>query len=415
MKIILIFLTLVQFSWGADATLEVVKGVGGLSPLAIEDSSLQTSDLSRKFTQMLAADMNVVSLFTVDQSYASVPFNSLSPSPQHQDAQYLIRYRLVDDGTGGMRADVKMLQNGNEFFAKSYILKQSEMAVFLSHAIAYDINAKLGGSPIDWIKRKVVFVRLTSPKRSEIVVSDYTLSYQKVILTGGMYGFAKWANSEQSEVYYTSLLDFKPTIYKLSLQSGKKDKIVSSDGMAVCSDVSEDSKRLLLTLAPNGQPDIYLYDLTSGAKTQITNYSGIDVNGQFMGDGSIAFVSNRLGYPNIFSTRMNSTAVSQLVYHGKNNSSLSSYKNFLVYKARENSATFAGNSFNLHLLSLNSGNVQRLTASGENDFPKFSYDGEAILYIKQEGSRSSIGVIRFGVNKSFAFPLKIGRIQSIDW
>jgi len=415
LKIILIFLTLVQFSWGADATLEVVKGVGGLSPLAIEDSSLQTSDLSRKFTQMLAADMNVVSLFTVDQSYASVPFNSLSPSPQHQDAQYLIRYRLVDDGTGGMRADVKMLQNGNEFFAKSYILKQSEMAVFLSHAIAYDINAKLGGSPIDWIKRKVVFVRLTSPKRSEIVVSDYTLSYQKVILTGGMYGFAKWANSEQSEVYYTSLLDFKPTIYKLSLQSGKKDKIVSSDGMAVCSDVSEDSKRLLLTLAPNGQPDIYLYDLTSGAKTQITNYSGIDVNGQFMGDGSIAFVSNRLGYPNIFSTRMNSTAVSQLVYHGKNNSSLSSYKNFLVYKARENSATFAGNSFNLHLLSLNSGNVQRLTASGENDFPKFSYDGEAILYIKQEGSRSSIGVIRFGVNKSFAFPLKIGRIQSIDW
>ncbi|ADR33430.1 translocation protein TolB [Sulfuricurvum kujiense DSM 16994] len=415
MKIILIFLTLVQFSWGADATLEVVKGVGGLSPLAIEDSSLQTSDLSRKFTQMLAADMNVVSLFTVDQSYASVPFNSLSPSPQHQDAQYLIRYRLVDDGAGGMRADVKMLQNGNEFFAKSYILKQSEMAVFLSHAIAYDINAKLGGSPIDWIKRKVVFVRLTSPKRSEIVVSDYTLSYQKVVMSGGMYGFAKWANSEQSEVYYTSLLDFKPTIYKLSLQSGKKDKIVSSDGMAVCSDVSEDSKRLLLTLAPNGQPDIYLFDLTSGAKTQITNYSGIDVNGQFMGDGSIAFVSNRLGYPNIFSTRMNSTAVSQLVYHGKNNSSLSSYKNFLVYKARENSATFAGNSFNLHLLSLNSGNVQRLTASGENDFPKFSYDGEAILYIKQEGARSSVGVIRFGVNKSFVFPLKIGRIQSIDW
>jgi TolB protein len=415
LKIILIFLTFIQFSWGADATLEVVKGVEGLSPLAIEDSSLQTSDLSRKFTQMLAADMNVVSLFNVNDSYAAVPFNSLIPSALHKDAQYLLRYRLVDDGTGGIRADIKLLQNANEVFSKSYILKQSEMAVFLSHSIAYDINAKLGGSPIDWIKRKVLFVRLTSPRHSEIVVSDYTLSYQKVILTGGMYGFAKWANREQSEVYYTSLTDFKPTIYKFGLQTGKKEKIISSDGMAVCSDVSEDSKRLLFTLAPNGQPDIYLYDLSSGSKTQITNYSGIDVNGQFMGDGSIAFVSNRMGYPNIFSTKMNTTAVSQLVYQGKNNSSLSSYKNFLVYKARENSATFAGNSFNLHLLSLNTGNVQRLTASGENDFPKFSYDGEAILYIKQDGVRSSIGVIRFGVNKSFIFPLKLGRIQSIDW
>jgi TolB protein len=273
----------------------------------------------------------------------------------------------------------------------------------------------LGGAPMDWIKRKVLFVRLTSPRHSEIVASDYTLSYQKVILKGGMYGFAKWANREQTELYFTSLSDFKPTIYKMNLASGAKEKILSSDGMAICSDVSEDAKRLLLTLAPNGQPDIYLYDTLSGTKNRITDYSGIDVNGQFMGDGSIAFVSNRLGYPNVFSSRIGSSAVSQLVYQGKNNSSLSSYKNFLVYKARENSATYAGNSFNLHLLSMNSGSVKRLTASGENDFPRFSPDGEAILYIKQEGSRSSVGVIRFGLNKSFLFPLKIGRIQSIDW
>jgi TolB protein len=415
LKIIFFFLTLIQLSWGADATLEVVKGVAGVSPLAIEDGSLQSSEMSRKFSQMLAADMNVVSLFSVDDSYATAPFDSLEPAVSHKEAQYLLRYRLVNDGEGGIKADIKLLQNGNELFLKSYILKQSEMLVFLSHTIAYDINAKLGGSPIDWIKRKVLFIRLTSPRHSEIVASDYTLSYQKVILKGGMYGFAKWANREQTDLYYTSLSDFKPTIYKMNLLSGYKEKVISSDGMAVCSDVSEDGKRLLLTLAPNGQPDIYLYDSVTKTQTRITDYSGIDVNGQFMGDGSIAFVSNRLGYPNVFSTRLGSSAITQLVYQGKNNSSLSSYKNFLVYKARENSATFAGNTFNLHLLSLASGNVKRLTASGENDFPRFSPDGEAILYIKQEGSRSSIGVIRFGVNKSFAFPLKTGRIQSIDW
>lgn len=415
MKIVFLFLTLIQLLWGADATIEVVKGVEGLAPLAIEDSSLQSSEMSQKFAKMLAADMNVVSLFSVDESYAMSVFDSPTPSVAHKDAQYLLRYRLSNDGSGGIKADIKLLQNGRELFFKSYVLKQSEMLVFLSHSIAYDINAKMGGSPIDWIKRKVLFIRLSSPRHSEIVASDYTLSYQKVILKGGMYGFAKWANREQSDLYFTSLTDFKPTIYKMNLLSGKKEKIISSDGMAVCSDVSEDAKRLLLTLAPDGQPDIYLYDLVSGNKTRITDYSGIDVNGQFMGDGSVAFVSNRLGYPNIFSKQMNSSGISQLVYQGKNNSSLSAYKNFLVYKARENSATFTGNSFNLHLLSLNSGNVKRLTASGENDFPRFSPDGEAILYIKQEGPRSSIGVIRFGVNKSFIFPLKMGRIQSIDW
>lgn len=415
MKIIFFWLSLIQFLWGADATIEVVKGVAGLSPLAIEDSSPQSTEMSQKFSQMLAADMKVVSLFNVDESYAMAGFDATFPAPVHKEAQYLLRYRLVNDGTGGVKADVKLLQDGNTLFLKSYILKQSEMLVFLSHSVAYDINAKLGGTPMDWIKRKVLFVRLTSPRHSEIVASDYTLSYQKVILKGGMYGFAKWANREQSDLYYTSLSDFKPTIYKMNLLSGKKEKIISSDGMAVCSDISEDGQRLLLTLAPTGQPDIYQYDLNTNSKTRITDYSGIDVNGQFMGDGSIAFVSNRFGYPNVFSTRLNSNAVSQLVYHGKNNSSLSSYKNFLVYKARESTSEYGGNAFNLHLLSLNSGSVKRLTASGENDYPRFSPDGEAILYIKQEGSRSSIGVIRFGMNKSFAFPLKIGRIQSIDW
>ncbi len=415
MKIITIFFVFVQLLWGADATIEIVKGVEGHVPLAIEDSSPMSNEMSQKFSQMLAADMNVVSLFTVDESYATAPFDAIAPAANHRNAQYLLRYRLVNDGMGGIKADIKLLQSGSEMFAKSYVLKQSEMLVFLSHTVAYDINAKIGGSPIDWIKRKVLFIRQSSPRHSDIIAADYTLSYQKVILKGGMYGFAKWANREQTDLYYTALSDFRPTIYKMNLQNGNKEKLISSDGMAVCSDVSEDGRRLLLTLAPEGQPDIYLYDLNNHTKTRITDYSGIDVNGQFMGDGSIAFVSNRMGYPNIFSTRLNSTAVTPLVYQGKNNSSLSSYKNFLVYKARENSATFAGNSFNLHLLSLNSGAVKRLTASGENDFPRFSADGEAILYIKQDGSRSSIGVIRLGVNKSFAFPLKIGRIQSIDW
>ncbi|MDD3595443.1 MAG: Tol-Pal system protein TolB [Sulfuricurvum sp.] len=415
MKSVLFFLALIQLLWGADATIEVIKGVEGPAPIAIEDASPVSNDLSQKFSKMLAADMNVLSLFTVDESYATAPFDALNPAANHKNAQYLLRYRLTNDSSGGVKADIKLMQNGMDVFLKSYVLKQSEMAVFLSHAIAYDINGKLGGAPVEWMKRKVLFIRLSGPRRSDIVAADYTLSYQKVILSGGLYGFAKWANREQTDLYYTSLSDYKPTIYKMNLMTGHKDKLIVSDGMAVCSDVSEDGKKLLLTLAPNGQPDIYLYDLTTQGKTRLTDYSGIDVNGQFMGDGSIAFVSNRMGNPNIYSMRPGSSAVVPLVYQGKNNSSLSAYKNFLVYKARENGATFAGNSFNLHLLSIDSGSIKRLTASGENDFPRFSPDGEAILYIKQEGSRSAIGVIRFGVNKSFVFPLKIGRIQSIDW
>lgn len=414
MKFLILWIVFLTFLWGTDATLEVSKGVESLPKLAIEDSTPIPDELSKKMFQVLKADMEVTTLFDVDQSYGVSAYDSSSAAINHLKFQYLLKYRL-SQFSDGVHADVKLIQNGSELFTKSYVLKQADMAVFLAHSIAYDINVKMGGAPMDWIKRKVLLVRFTAPRRSDIVATDYTLAYQKVVLSGGLYGFVKWANQQQTDFYYTSLSDFRPTIYKVNLATGQKSKIISSDGMAVCSDVSHDGQKLLMTLAPNGQPDIFLYDTLTQGKTRLTDYSGIDVSGQFFGNDSIAFVSNRMGYPNIFTKKMNSSAVMPLVYSGKNNSSLSSYKNLLVYKARESGGTFGGNSFNLHLVSLNSNAVKRITAGGINDFPRFSGDGEAIMFIKQDNGKSSVGVFRLAVNKSFIFPLKMGRIESIDW
>lgn len=404
--ILLFSISTVSYS---DTTLEITKNVGSLSKLVIEDGSISRSETHQRFHKMLSADMNVVSLFDVDESYAQQSFDTALPASNHQNATFVLKYRLSEDGSGGFKSDVKLLQNGLELFTKTYVLKQREMIVFLAHSIAYDINAKMGGVPLEWMKRKVIMVRLSGARRSEIVAADYTLAYQKVILSGGMYGFAKWANREQTDFYYTSLSDFRPTIYKANLATGKKEAVISSDGMAVCSDVSENGQKLLLTLAPNGQPDIYLYNVNSRDKKRLTDYSGIDVNGQFMGNDSIAFVSNRFGNPNIFSKKIDSNGINQLVFSGKNNSSCTVYRNMIVYKTRENGG------FNLQLLALNSNNTRRLTSSGDNDYPRFSYDGEALLHIKQEGPRSSLGIIRIGLNKSFSFPLHVGRLQSIDW
>ncbi len=40
---------------------------------------------------------------------------------------------------------------------------------------------------------------------------------------------------------------------KLMLKMGKEKKILSSEGMLVCSDVSSDGSKLIVTMAPNDQ------------------------------------------------------------------------------------------------------------------------------------------------------------------
>lgn len=84
----------------------------------------------------------------------------------------------------------------------------------------------------------------------------------------------------------------------------------------------------------------------------------------------------------------------------------------MVYSSREPNKAGV---FNIYLMRIDSDTIRQLTANGKNLFPRFSSDGGSIVFIKYLGDQSALGVIRVNANKIFYFPLKIGKIQSIDW
>jgi TolB protein len=407
---------LFALSFGGDATIEVVKKVNSLPSVAVEDSSISYDDTFRlKFFKSLVADLNVISLFNVDRHYRTTHFNDTSVVAENKGMNYVLRYKLFEDDSGALNIETKLISDDKNVLIKNYKIKSKKVYMFLSHAIAYDINEFMGAPSVAWMKRKVIFSRVVSPRKSEIVIADYTLSYQHAIVKGGFNVFPKWANKQQSEFYYTSLDGTKPTLKHIDIRSGMGRTLLSSDGMIICSDVSDDNSKLLLTMAPSGQPDIYMYDVNSQRYKRVTTFSGIDVNAQFMNDNTIVFVSNRLGYPNIFSKNISTDEVEQMVYYGKSNSACSARGEYVVYKARETSSAFSSNTFNLHLISTKTDFIRRLTATGVNEFPRFSKDGDAILFIKNYKQQSALGIIRLNHNKNYLFPLKFGRIQSMDW
>ncbi len=399
-----------------DATIEVVKKADSFASLAIEDAteSFETS-ASRQFFKNIVSDMNVLSLFNVERKHYINNYEDNSASLETRSFDYVLRYRLHKDDSGMIVVNMKFLHNESVMMEKVYKMSKKNLLVFVAHSIAYDINDLMGATPVDWMKKKVVFAKLTSPGRSEIVIADYTLTYQHTIIKGALNVFPQWADKDQRAFYYTALGGDIPTLYKMDLKTGTKIKIATSDGMLVCSDVSDDGRKLLLTMAPSGQPDIYLFDTQTQQKKRLTTYRGIDVNGQFMENNKIAFVSNRLGYPNIFSKKLNGGGVEQMVYYGRSNAACSAHNEYVVYKSRESQNEFERNTFNLHLISTKTDFIRRLTATGVNEYPRFSASGDTILFIKNYQQQSSVGVIRLQENKSFLFPLKIGKLQSIDW
>ena len=416
MKILLGWIFVVSMLFANDATIDVIKKVQALPTMAIEDSSVSYDETFKfRFFKALYADLNVISLFNVDRNYREVDFDDASVAVQNKDMNYVLRYKMLKGDDNSLNVEIKLFNSDGIAFNKKYKISKKNIYMFVSHTIAFDINKFMGAPSVEWMKRRVIFSRVVAPQKTEIVIADYTLAYQHTVIKGGFNIFPKWANKQQSAFYYTSLDEKKPTLKYLDIRTARSKRVIASDGMMVCSDVNGDGKKLLLTMAPNGQPDIYLYNVETSKKKRLTRYGGIDVSAQFVDDENIVFVSGRLGYPNIFSKKIGSKSVEQMVYYGKSNAACSVHGEYIVYKARESSDAFETNTFNLHLISTKTDFIRRLTATGINEFPRFSKDGDAILFIKNYKAQSSIGIIRLNHNKNYLFPLKYGRLQAMDW
>ncbi|NOX15070.1 MAG: Tol-Pal system protein TolB [Epsilonproteobacteria bacterium] len=422
MKKILMILVLSSVIFAADATVEIVKKLNSLPKIAVQDASDNNVDITlrKKFFKIIVGDLRVSAHFRPLDEYlkssyeGDVKDNFLSK----KGVDLILRFKLSLEKQNLM-ATVKLINasSGVVDSETNYKLENKRRFPFLAHRIVVSVNDAIGAPSIKWMEQFVIFAKYTGKKESEIVVSDYTLSFQKTLVKGGLNIFPIWANDAQTAFYYSSYNGYLPTLFKVDLTNGTRDKIISSKGMLVCSDVSKDGTKLLLTMAPNDQTDIYQYDLRYKQLKRITKYPGIDVNGNFIdNDKKIIFISDRLGYPNIFSKGIDgNSGIEQMVYRGKNNNSVSTMGNYIVYSSRDKSSEFGSKVFNLYLISTNTDYIRQLTANGRNIYPRFAKGKDTIMFIKQYKNQSSLGIIRLNANKSFLFPLKVGKIQSIDW
>lgn len=424
LRVLGLVIFLYQFAISAaDVSMEIVKNAGYKPSVAIV-SSTEASGMQSKFAgevhKLLEKDLEVSGHFNVKSVNVQHNFNSNINYYEFkkQNIDLVANITTEQSVFEGFILKLKLYDtNLNQLvLEKSFNSAKDDRYPFLAHRVAIEINNYVKAPSIDWMERFVIFARYTTPKESQIVIADYTLTFQKVVVQSGLNIFPKWADNVQENFYYTTYNFGVPTLMKVNIFTAQSQKVAQSDGMMVCSDVSNDGKKLLITMAPNSQPDIYEYNTISKNFTKITDYSGIDVNGHYLEDErSIVFVSDRLGNPNIFTQKIGDRGANRLVYHGKNNNSANTFGNFVVYTSREGDNSFGKNNFNLYLVSTQSNFIKKLTTSGMNQFPKFSKDGESVVFIKTENEKSYVGIIRLNHDKSFLFPLNKGSIQSIDW
>lgn len=408
-RILIGSLLVLQFFYGADAKLEIIKGQKKFPAIMINLSHL---DFEQKVAKILLKDLEVSGNFIVSSqnkkyennpSYIFYQTKGIDLFAFISQQQNQIFLRLFD-----VRSQKKVLEKTFEITGDAY--------PFIAHKMANQINQYINAPSIEWMEKKIVFAKLIAPSRSAIVVADYTLTFQENIIDDGLNIFPKWADKKQTSIFFTKYLDRRPTILKFDLKTKRFENILSSQGMAIVSDVSNDYQKILVSMSPISQADVFLYELSSKKLMRLTKNRGIDVGANFVeSKKKIVFVSDRLGYPNIFSMNLDGSGVEQAVFHGRNNSSVTSNGEYIVYSSREAKNEFGSSIFNLYAIKLDGSSIRRLTINGANQMPRFSQDGENVMFLKNTDSQSALGIVRLRYNKTFLFPISKVKIQSFDW
>lgn len=416
-RILWVMLCSMGLLFGADATIDIIKSTNRTPKIEVGYIAGGDSVLAKRIYKVLLGDLNVSGHFEpIDGNVYGK--NTIDFSAYQSKKIDLVGIVQVVKENKILKASLLVYDNNASTLQinKTYQITDSALYPFIAHKMAVEINAYIKAPTIEWMNRYVVFSQYTSSGLADIVLSDYTLTYRQPIITGGLNIFPKWADSTQKEIYYTKYLT-RPTIVRHNIYTGKSEHIVDSDGMAAVSDISKDGKKLLITLAPKHQSDIYLFDVSSKTFSQLTKYSGIDVSGYFIDkERSMVFVSDRSGYANIYAKKLDLEApAEQVVYHGRNNNSISAHGDYVAYSSRESDNEFGANTFNIYLISMRTDYIRRLTAIGNNQMPRFSKDGGSVMFLKHTSGQTALGVIRLDHNKSYLFPLSKANIQSFDW
>lgn len=220
-----------------------------------------------------------------------------------------------------------------------------------------------------------------------------------------------WA-PDGKHIAYVSYESSRPAIYVQNVVTGKKQQVTRFRGINGAPDWSPDGKHLAMTLSKDGNPEIYLLELQTGRLTRLTRHFSIDTEPRWMPDGkAIIFTSDRGGSPQIYQLDVASKQVKRLTYEGSYNARgvMTSDGQHLVMVHRVKGA------FHVAVQDMKYGEVRVLTKTQLDESPTVSPNGQMIMFATQEGRRGLLSIVSLDGRTRIRLPSRVGEVREPAW
>lgn len=236
---------------------------------------------------------------------------------------------------------------------------------------------------------KITFVgREKKGEDKQVYICDFDGSNVKRITSGKVPHLSPHWSPDNKYITYTSYERGNPDLFLYDLSTQRKRLISNHPGLNSGAQWSPTGKIVAYTGSKNGDSDIFYLDPFNGQRRALIRGGGLDVDPTFSPDGKfLAFVSGRYGNPHIFLAslrwdnplKIRVMSDRRLTYAGWYNSTPS-------WSPDSEQIIFAGydkdiNRYDIFMMDKYGKQLERLTLkTGDNENPSFSPNGQLVVF-----------------------------------
>lgn len=223
---------------------------------------------------------------------------------------------------------------------------------------------------------------------------------------------ATWSPDGRKIAYVSFEKDSRPAIYMMDLVSGQRRQLTDYKGLNSAPAFSPDGKQLAIVLSKDGSPDIYILNLETNRLRRITRHYGIDTEPSWRPDGkAIAFTSDRGGKPQIYQKTLADLSTERLTFEGDYNANaswLSDGSGLIMVHRRDEI-------FHITLLELKRGRFTVLSETALDESPSIAPNGSMVIYATKAGGEAILAAVSIDGGVKFDLPSSEGDVREPAW
>ena len=200
----------------------------------------------------------------------------------------------------------------------------------------------------------------------------------------------RWGPKGQ-QITYTSYLKGFPDVYRITLSSGDRDRLAGYPGLNMGGAISPDGRKLAVVLSKDGNPELYIKDLSSGRLTRLTKTGYANESSpSWSPDGRrLVFVSDQAGRPQLYIMSVNGGNPSRLTVRGSENVSPDWGENgWIAYSSR------MGGQYQIMAIQPDSKEVRQIsTGYADWEDPSWGRDGRHVVCSRTQNGRAQVYIL----------------------